>query len=133
MVRFEDIRSLVTGWGDDPHPALTFYRGRERVGGLSYAELHGRVDAVAGHLWDMLGLRAGDRIAVLSPNRIEVPVLMLAAMSIGAAVVPLNPTAPPDDWSYILGHSRARGCFAAGDLASRLATDAFVRPIEELA
>ena len=60
-------------------------------------------------LRDELGVRRGDRIAILSPNRLEVPALFLAAMQLGAAVVPLNPTTPPGDWDYILEHSEARG------------------------
>lgn len=134
MAPFDDIRSLVTSWGSNAHPALTFYDGRKRVGGLSYAQLRARVDAVSGHLWESLGVRPGDRIAVLSPNRLEVPVLMLAVMQLGAAVVPLNPSAPSDDWTYVIGHSRARGCFAARELVAKLAIGAgvFVRPIDEL-
>ena len=49
---------------------------------------------------------------MLSPGRLEVPVLMLAIMRLGAAIVPLNPSGPSDDWTYIAHHSGARGCFA---------------------
>ena len=134
MDRFEDIRSLVHSWSHELRPALAFYEGRVLAGGFRYAELHDRILAVAGYLWESLGVRPGDRIAVLSPNRLEVPLLVLGAMYIGAAVVPLNPTAPADDWRYVIGHSRARGCFAAGSLGAKLAgVDAFVRPIDELA
>jgi long-chain acyl-CoA synthetase len=130
MDRFDDIRSLVAGWRDDPRPALTCYEGRTLAGALSYAELHDRVDAVAGHLAEAFGVRAGDRIAVQSPNRLEVPVLMLAAMQLGAAVVPLNPAAPPDERAYIVAHARVRLCFAS----DRATLDgASVRPIAELA
>jgi len=70
VARFDDIRSLVASWRDNPHPALTFYEGRTRRGTLTYDDLRARVDAVAGHLWESLGVRTGDRIAVLSPNRL---------------------------------------------------------------
>jgi long-chain acyl-CoA synthetase len=134
MVRFEDIRSLVASWADEPHMAMTFYEGRTCVDTLRYTELHDRVQAVAGHLWEVHGIRPGDRIAVLSPNRLDVPVLMLAAMSIAVAVVPLNPTAPPDDWRYILEHSKARACFAASELVPKLEGARLpVRSLDELA
>src|SRR4051794_15288183 len=123
MARFDDIRSLVASWRGNAHPALTFYEGRARIASLSYAELEARVAAVVGHLRDSLDVQPGDRIAVLSPNRLEVPILMVAVMHIGATVVPLNPSAPPDDWSYIVDHSRARGCFVSDDLAGKLAVD----------
>ncbi len=135
MTRFDDIPSLVAGWAGNAAPALTFYEGRTLAGKLSYAELFERVEAVAGHLQESLGVRTGDRIAVLSPNRLEVPVLMLAVMRLGAAVVPLNPSGPSEDWTYIAGHSEARGCFAARELIGKLAIGdgAFVRPLNELA
>ncbi len=134
MTRFADIPSLVASFAGTADPALAFYAGRILTGRLSYAELFARVEAVAGHLWSAHGVRPGDRIAVLSPNRLEVPVLMLATMRLGAAVIPLNPSGSSDDWTYIAAHSGARGCFAAAEVIGELAIgDAFVRPIEELA
>ncbi len=55
-------------------------------------------------------------------------------MRIGAALVPLNPTAPADDWTYILAHSKTRGIFATADLAAKLPEldGAFVRLVDEL-
>ena len=91
MVRFDDIRSLVGSWANDWHMALTFCKGRTCAGNLRYAELHRSRAGGRRLLWESHGVRPGDRIAVLSPNRLDVPVLMLAAMSIAAAVVPLNP------------------------------------------
>ena len=135
MDRFENIRSLVASWRGNVHAALTFHESRARRSSLSYAELRDRVGAIAGHLHESLGVQPGDRIAVLSPNRLEVPVLVLAVMQLGAAVVPLNPSAPPEEWTYILAHSRARGCFVADGLASKLVagSSTFVRRLEELA
>jgi long-chain acyl-CoA synthetase len=134
VTRFDDIPSLVAGCaGDDP--ALTFYEGRTLTGSLGYGALRERVEAVAGYLWESLGVRRGDRIALLSRNRLEVPVLMLAAMRLGAVIVPLNPTAPSDDWTYIAGHARVRGCFASHELLAKvtISGDSFVRPLDELA
>ena len=59
-------------------------------------------------------------MAILAPNRLEVPVLVLALLRLGAVVVPLNPGAAPEDWAYILGHSGARGLCATRELASRV-------------
>jgi len=59
-------------------PALSFYRGKALEGRLSYRELVARVEALAGALHEQFGVRAGDRVALLAPNRLEVPVLMLA-------------------------------------------------------
>jgi long-chain acyl-CoA synthetase len=115
-------------------PALTFYRGKALEGRLSYAELVARVEAVAGGLHQRFGVREGDRVALLTPNRLEVPVLVLALLRLGAVVVPLNPGSAPEDWSYILGHSGAQGLCATAELLERVAPaarPAFTLPVEE--
>ena len=53
----------------------------------------------------------GDRVAILAPNRLEIPVLVLALLRLGAVVVPLNPGSAAEDWAYILAAlGRARAC-----------------------
>ena len=102
-------------------PALTFYRGKRLEGRLTYMELAAQVTALASKLRQQAALRAGDRVAILSPNRLEIPVLVLALLSLGAVVVPLNPASAAEDWTYILQHSGARGLFATAELAARVA------------
>jgi long-chain acyl-CoA synthetase len=120
--RFPDIPTLLAALGQLPpeRPALTFYQGRTRAGGQSYGELLAAVERVTLRLRDQLGLVAGDRIAILSPNRLEVPALLLGAMTLGVVVVPLNPTTSPADWDYILGHSEARAIFGTRELLERI-------------
>ncbi len=122
MVRFSEVSELLHALRRlaADRPALTFYKGKTLAGRLSYGELLARVDRFTRRLRDELGVRRGDCVAVLSPNRLEVPPLLLAAMRLGAAVVPLNPTTPPADWDYILAHSQARLIFGVGDLLARL-------------
>ena len=117
-------------------PALSFYRGKSREGRLTYAELESAVEAVAGGLSGRMGLRPGDRVALLTPNRLEVPVLVLALLRLGAVVVPLNPTSAPEDWRYILSHSGARGLVGTPDLLDKVdqkSRPEFVLSIEETA
>jgi long-chain acyl-CoA synthetase len=111
------LASLVQA-GD--RPALSFYRGKNVDGRLSYAELATRVERLAGALHGRFGVNVGDRVAVLAPNRLEIPVLVLALMRLGAVVVPLNPGSAPEDWVYILGHSGARGLCATRELSARV-------------
>lgn len=134
MSRFDDIPSLVANSAGDARAALTFYEGRALAGTMSHSELYERVCAVAGYLYGSLGVRRGDRLAVLSPNCLEVPVLMLAAMRLGAVIVPLNPAAPSDDWTYIAHHARVRGCFASPELLSKviIGGETWVRSTDEL-
>jgi long-chain acyl-CoA synthetase len=57
---------------------------------------------------------------VLSHNRLEIPVLYLATWRLGAALVPLNPGSPPDDWAYVLEHSEAKLLISDGEVMPRL-------------
>ncbi len=50
---------------------------------LSYAEAMRRSNSLAGWLQD-LGLRAGDRLLIAAPNRLELPLLVFAALRLGA-------------------------------------------------
>src|SRR4051794_19389823 len=101
-------------------PALTGYRGRTVIGRLTRRELLHRVAAVEHHLFTALSLRAGDRLAVLATNRLEIPVLYLAAMRLGAVLVPLNPTSPAEHWRFGVEHAGARLLVADGDLLPAL-------------
>ena len=128
---------LVSDGGE--RTALSFYRGRALLEGgqLTRAALAHHARKVAGYLAGELGIRPGDRLGLLTPNRPEVPMLLLGAMRLGAVVVPLNPTAPPDDWSYALEHSGARGLCATEELLSSLPPSLpaleFKLPIEQIA
>jgi long-chain acyl-CoA synthetase len=120
---FDSVAALLGALnepGTRARAALTFYRGRTRVGGLSYGELLDRVGEAAAYLERTLGVRRGDRVLILTPNRLEVPVLLLAIMRLGAVAVPVNPTTPAEDWGYIANHSEARVAFVAPDLKQRL-------------
>ena len=99
-------------------PALTYYQGRTRVSGLSHAQLHAAVERVAVYLRKRYGVRRGERFGILAANALEVPVVVLALLRLGATAVPLNPNAPADDQSFILSHAAARGLFAASSLAN---------------
>ncbi len=135
-VRALDFAELLAGVKvDGLRPALTFYRGKALVGRMSYGELASKVEAVAGGLHGKLGVRPGDRVALLAPNRLEVPVVVLALLRLGAVVVPLNPGSAPDDLRYILSHSGARGlCVARAlePLVPASARPAFALTLEEV-
>src|SRR5260370_41481193 len=115
-----DVPSLLTRLA--PHgerAALSFYRGKALEGRLSYGELTARVEALAGGLHGEFGVGAGDRVAILAPNRMEVPVLALALLRLGAVVVPLNPGSAVEDWTYVVGHSGASGLCVTRELDVR--------------
>ena len=57
---------------------------------VDFAELGRRSDRIAGWLWHD-GLRPGDHLAVWAPNLPPVAAITLAALRLGATVVPLSP------------------------------------------
>jgi long-chain acyl-CoA synthetase len=101
-----------------------FYGGLDQFGGqealrfrragvwqsLSYREVEQQVARVAAALraW---GINPGDKVAILSENRPEWAVTDYATLGIGAVVVPIYPTLPPDQVAFILRDSGARMVF----------------------
>src|SRR6185436_14400630 len=56
-----------------------------------------------------IGVRSGDRVAILSENRPEWAIADFACLMLGAADVPIYPNLPSDQIAYIL---RDSGCVA---------------------
>src|SRR5207247_6971742 len=61
------------------------------------------------------GLRPGDRLGILSLNRVEFVVVLLGAMRAGVVPVPINVKLSADTVSYILSDSSARLVFAESE------------------
>ncbi len=60
-----------------------------------------------------LGLTKGDRIAVLSENRLEWVIADLAILCAGCVNVPIHATLPPNQVEYILRDSEVRAAFVS--------------------
>ena len=78
--------------------------------GLTYADARLATVQLASAL-RAANLRPGERIAVLSSNRIEVVLLYYAASAAGITVVPLNTRLSADEWAFILSDARPRAVF----------------------
>ena len=61
------------------------------------------------------GLRAGDRVAILSKNSIEYLLLYYGAFKAGVVPVPLNYRLAPAEWTYIINDAQAKMLIAAGE------------------
>src|SRR3984957_14180480 len=79
------LRRLVTR--SDGHPALVV---PESGAALSYAALQRALDRAPGRL-ATLGVREGDRVALVAANGPALIVAFLAVVASGAAAAPLNP------------------------------------------
>src|SRR6185437_16643942 len=64
---------------------------------------------------EQLGVRAGDRIALLSENRPEWAIADYACLTIGVTDVPIYPNLPPDQIAYILRDSGAAAIFVSDE------------------
>ncbi|HEU4561672.1 MAG TPA: long-chain fatty acid--CoA ligase [Longimicrobium sp.] len=79
---------------------------------LSHHELESRVAALAAAM-TAAGVRAGDRVAMLSENRPEWAITDYASLGLGAIDVPLYPTLPANQAHFILKDSGAVAVFAS--------------------
>lgn len=88
---------------------------------VSFRELDAGCNAVARGLAGA-GLRPGDRIGILSLNRVEFVMVLLGAMRAGVVPVPVNVKLPPDSAGYILQDAGVRISFVE-PATRRLAPD----------
>ena len=72
--------------------------------GLTYPELNRRVNKLA-HSLLALGLKKGDKMAVLLENSIEIIEAFLAAAKTGIIIVPINFRLISPDVEYIAGNA----------------------------
>ncbi|WGD53135.1 AMP-binding protein [Bradyrhizobium sp. CB1650] len=86
------ILDFIPEWAEKA-PQRIFLAQRGRDGEwqrISYAELWQKVRSVGQAMID-LGVKRGDRLAILSGNSIEHAIVMFAAMSVGIVVAPISP------------------------------------------
>ncbi len=84
---------------------------------VSYGAFHRRSNQLA-HALRRLGVRRGDRIAVLAANRCEYPILYFAAIKLGAIVVPINARFTAAEIAFVVGHAEAETLVVDGALAA---------------
>lgn len=90
----------------------------ERYRGMTAEEALRRAAALAAAL-KRLGVRRGDRVAILSENRVEWALTDYAALGLGAAIVPIYPTLLESDIEFILRDSEPKGVVASTEVQLR--------------
>ena len=86
----------------------------------TYAELARRVTALSRGMREGLGLKPGDRAALVMTNCPEYIEILYAAWWAGLAAVPINAKLHPKEAEYILTNAEASVCFVTPDLASSI-------------
>jgi long-chain acyl-CoA synthetase len=99
--RFVDYieKSIKKNW---QLPALSDYNGEK----LTYADT-GNYILKFHLLFDRLGIKKGDKIALVGKNSARWCCVYLSAVSYGAVIVPILPDFKPDDIQSIINHSDA--------------------------
>ncbi len=88
------------------HPEIVAVRTPDDGVSLTWAELLGRVDTLAGGL-AKLGVGRGECVAIMLGNRPEFHLVDLAAVTIGATPFSIYTTYPPEEIRYLLEDSGA--------------------------
>lgn len=94
---------LATAVANFPHRPATYFGGET----LSYAELDARIAAAAGALREM-GIRPGDRVALVLPNSPQHLIAFFAVLRLGAVVVEHNPQYTAHELAPLFAHHGAR-------------------------
>ncbi len=98
---------------------LIFYDEDGTRQALSYAEFGARAHQCANFLHEDLGVRRGDRVAVIAYNHLDTVIIYFACWLVGAAVAPQNIAEDDRRIAYILRNSEAKVCFARAELLDR--------------
>ena len=88
--------------GDDLSRLLLLFEGRS----LSYGEFRREVHRVANALL-RLGVKKGDKLALLVPNCPEFLLAVFAVAEIGAIFVPINTALAAEETGYVIDHSES--------------------------
>lgn len=89
------------------------YRKQGAFVTLTYAAFYERVLMVARGLGKM-GVKPGDRIAILSENRAGWVIADMGILCTGSATVPIYPTNTPEQIEYVINHSGVKIVFVSG-------------------
>ncbi|MBK8889709.1 MAG: AMP-binding protein [Dechloromonas sp.] len=87
---------------------------------ISYAELEELSRAFAAYLQGLPGMARGERVAVMSPNLLQYPVVLFGILRAGMVVVNVNPLYTPRELEHQLQDSGARAIVIVENFASTL-------------
>ncbi|MBA2655104.1 MAG: AMP-binding protein [Gammaproteobacteria bacterium] len=87
---------------------------------LSYQELQNKVQHFAAYLQKVLKLQKGDRIAIMLPNCLQYPLVLLAALRLGLVIVNINPLYTERELTIPLKDSGAKAIVVLTNFAASL-------------
>lgn len=87
---------------------------------LSYRQLDERSRAFAAYLQQGLGLKKGDRVALMMPNLLQYPIALFGVLRAGMTVVNVNPLYTPRELEHQLNDSGASAIVIVSNFAHTL-------------
>jgi len=87
---------------------------------FTYAEMDEKSKHFAAYLTDVLGLEAGDRVAIMLPNVVQFPVALFGAIRAGITVVNTNPLYTPSEMKHQFNDSGAKAVIILENFAGNL-------------
>jgi acetyl-CoA synthetase len=109
--RFNIAAACCGRWARDPataqRVAVAWEHEDGRAGSLTYAQLQADADRLS-HALKRLGVRRGDRVAVVMPQRPETAVANMAVQQLGAIAMPLSMLFGPEALAWRLQDSDCR-------------------------
>lgn len=113
QVPFRNLRDVLALHAKvSPHkPYLIAYDENGERSELTYGDFVARAHQIANLLYEDLGVRRGDRVAVFGHNHRDVVLIYMACWIVGAAIAPQNATEDDTRIAFILRNSEARLLF----------------------
>ncbi len=84
---------------------------------LTYQEVDEYSSALAAYLQQTLGLKKGDRVAVMLPNLLQYPVMVFAILKAGLVVVNVNPLYTSEELTHQLNDSGSKAILVLENFA----------------
>ncbi len=112
MLELSTVNDILAGIAKRDGETVAMWKCPDGWKPIMGRTMYGRVRALAAAM-ESWGIRRGDRIAIISENRWEWPVVDFAAMALGAVDVPLYQTLSPEQVGYMLRDSGSKVAFVS--------------------
>src|ERR1700742_3747764 len=112
MLELSTVNDVLAGIANRGDQTVAMWKSVEGWKPIVGRTMYGRVRALAAAM-ESWGIQRGDRVAIMSENRWEWPVVDFACMAIGAVDVPLYQTLTPEQVGYMLRDSGSRAVFVS--------------------
>ena len=99
---------------------------------VTYRKLEERSRAFAAYLQNELGLKKGDRVALMMPNVLQYPIALFGVLRAGMVVVNVNPLYTPHELKHQLNDSGAKAIVVISNFASTLQKVVNQTPVENI-